>query len=125
MRAVFYFVIQSEQTKPSDSHNTNMKNIINDSLRYWEPRRVAYNANLALVFGGSAVYHHQSLAALDWQTALGLLLMAILANVLYCAAYAADLLVQISDYQAFWRRHRWLLWTAGTAFAAGIYLLHE
>jgi hypothetical protein len=54
-----------------------------------------------------------------------LLLAAVLANVLYCTAYAADLLVQLSDYQAAWRRHRWLLWAAGTAFAAGIFLLHE
>ena len=101
-----------------------MKDIINDSLRYWEPRRIAYNAILALVLAGSAYCHPPSLAGLDWHTALGLMLMAILANVLYCAAYVADVLVQLSDYQAFWRRHRWVLWTVGTTFAAGIYLMH-
>ena len=102
-----------------------MKEIITDSLRYWEPRRVAYNAVLGLVVAGSFFYHQSSLAALTWQPVIGLLLAAALANGLYCAAYAADLLVQLSDYQAAWRRHRWLLWVAGTAFAAGIFLLHE
>ncbi len=102
-----------------------MKDIVTDSLRYWEPRRVAYNAVLALVVAGSFFHHQPSLAALTWQPVLGLLLVAVLANGLYCAAYAADLLVQLSDYQAAWRRHRWLLWVAGTAFATGIFLLHE
>jgi ABC-type enterochelin transport system permease subunit len=102
-----------------------MKDIVTDSLCYWEPRRVAFNAVLALVVAGSFFYHQPSLATLTWQPIIGLLLAAVLANVLYCAAYAADLLVQLSDYQAAWRRHRWLLWVAGTAFAAGIFLLHE
>jgi hypothetical protein len=102
-----------------------MNDIVNNSIRYWEPRRVAFNAVLALVVTGSFFYHQSSLAALTWQPVIGLLLAAVLANGLYCAAYAADLLVQLSDYQAAWRRHRWLLWLAGTAFAAGIFLLHE
>jgi hypothetical protein len=102
-----------------------MKDIVNNSIRYWEPRRVAYNAVLALVVAGSFFHHQPSPASLTWQLVMGLLLAAVLANALYCAAYAADLLVQLSDYQAAWRRHRWLLWMAGTAFAAGIFLLHE
>ncbi|MFZ0827107.1 MAG: hypothetical protein WAO02_06765 [Verrucomicrobiia bacterium] len=102
-----------------------MKEIITDSLRYWEPRRLAYNAVLGLVVAGSFAYHQPSLAAPGWQPVIGLLLAAVLANGLYCAAYAADLLVQLSDYQAAWRRHRWLLWVVGTLFAAGVFLLHE
>ena len=101
-----------------------MKDIIKDSLRYWEPRRVAFNAARA---GGCrlVLLSPSSLAALTWQPVIGLLLAAVLANGLYCAAYAADLLVQLSDYQAAWRRYRWLLWVAGTAFAAAIFLFHE
>jgi hypothetical protein len=102
-----------------------MKDIVTESLRYWEPRRVAYNALLGLVVVGSFFYHQAPIAALTWQPVLGLMLAAVLANGLYCAAYAADLLVQRSDYQAAWRRHRWLLWVAGTAFATGLFLLHE
>jgi ABC-type enterochelin transport system permease subunit len=102
-----------------------MKDIVTESLRYWEPRRIAFNAVLALVVAGSFFYHVPPLAALGWPPVIGLLFAAVLANVLYCAAYAADLLVQLSNYQTVWRRHRWLLWVAGTVFAAGIFLWHE
>jgi hypothetical protein len=102
-----------------------VKHIVTDSLRYWEARRIAFNAVLALVVAGSFFYHQSSLAALGWQPLIGLLFAAVLANVLYCAAYAVDLLVQQSDYQAAWRQYRWLLWVAGTVLAAGIFLLHE
>ena len=102
-----------------------MKDIINESIRYWEPRRIAYNVILALVVVASTFYHHQFFAVLDWQPLVGLLLCAVVANVLYCSAYAADLLLQMSDYQSLWRRCRWLIWVLGTAFAIGVFLLHE
>src|ERR1700690_3321911 len=102
-----------------------MKEIITESLRYWEPRRIAFNGVLGLVVAGTFFYHQPSLAALSWQPVIGLLLAAVLAKRLYCPAYAADLVIQLSDYQAAWRRHRWLLWMVGTAFAAGVFLLHE
>jgi hypothetical protein len=102
-----------------------MKEIITDSLRYWEPRRIVFNAVLALVVAGTIFYYQPPLAALGWQPLIGLLFAAVLANVLYCAAYAVDLLVQQSDYQVVWRRYRWLLWAAGTALAAGIFLFHD
>ncbi len=101
-----------------------MKEIVTDSLRYWEPRRIAYNAVLALVVAGSFFYYHLSVAALTGQSVVQLLVAAGVANVLYCAAYPADLLIQLSEYQAPWRRLRWLLWAMGTALAAGIFLSH-
>ncbi len=55
----------------------------------------------------------------------GLLLAAAVANVLYCAAYPADILFQISEFQPVWKRRRWLLLAAGTVFAAACFLLHE
>jgi hypothetical protein len=102
-----------------------MKEIVTDCLRYWEPRRIAFNAVLALVVTGSLVYNQPPLTALGWQPVIGLLFAAVLANVLYCSAYAVDLLIQQFDYQAVWRQYRWLLWVAGTALAAGIFLFHE
>lgn len=102
-----------------------MKDIVTDSLRYWEPRRIAFNAVLGVVVAGSFFYYQPPLDTLGWQPIIGLLFAAVLANVLYCAAYAADLLIQLSDYQTVWRRYRWLLWMAGTALAAGIFLFHE
>jgi hypothetical protein len=103
-----------------------MKAIITDSIRYWEPRRFGYNIVLALVVMASFVGHLPGSAAhLGWQPIVGLLLAAFLANVLYCAAYVADIVIQMSEYQAVWRRRRWMLLVAGTLFAAGLFLVHD
>jgi hypothetical protein len=100
-----------------------MKNIITESIRYWEPRRLAYNAALVLVVLGITLYHHPSFGGLTWQPVAGLLLMAVIANVLYCAAYVADIFVQMSDYQQIWKRHRWVVLVAGTIFAVAVFCL--
>jgi hypothetical protein len=51
---------------------------------------------------------------------LSLFLLAVLANVEYCAAYVADIFVQFSGLDAAWRRGRAGLLIVGTAFAATI-----
>jgi len=108
-------------TTPSQPLN----NQITESLRYWEPRRLAYNAALALVVAGTMLYHHGPLSTVTWPSAAGLLVAAAIANVLYCSAYVADLFMQLSDYSETWKRCRWALLTAGTLLAAGIFLLHD
>jgi hypothetical protein len=103
-----------------------MKEIINDSIRYWEPRRIIYNGALGLVVAGSCFLHlPEAGGGLTWQTALGLLIAAVLANVLYCTAYIADIFFQLSDFRPAWRRSRWALFATGTALAAALFLLHE
>lgn len=103
-----------------------MKDIVTDSIRYWEPRRLIFNAALAAVVIGTFVYHLPSSAAeRTWEPVLGLLLAAVVANLLYCAAYAADIFLQLSEYQQTWRRTRWMLFVAGTVLAAVLFLLHD
>jgi hypothetical protein len=103
-----------------------MKEIIADSLHYWEPRRIVFNAMLALVVVGSFLGHQQpAIGQLSLHPVLGLLLAGVLANVLYCTAYIADIFLQMSEYRQIWRRSRWALLATGTAFAAGLFLLHE
>jgi hypothetical protein len=103
-----------------------MKEIITDSIRYWEPRRILYNAALAAVVAGSFIYHRpESAGGLDWQSMFGLLLAGVVANVLYCSAYLADVFFQLSEFRQPWRQHRWALLATGIAFAAGLFLLHE
>src|SRR5262249_44432826 len=95
--------------------------IASDALRYWEPRRLLYNLALLLV-----VLAHfysswpDSKAFLTRDTFLGFFFLAVLANVLYCAAYAADLFVQFSGQRAAWARWRWMVLVTGIAFAAVI-----
>jgi hypothetical protein len=102
-----------------------MNSLITESLRYWEPRRIVYNAALGLVVAGSMLCHHAPLSTVTWQSAAGLLVAAAIANVLYCSAYLADLFMQLSDYAPTWKRYRWVLLAAGTSLAAAIFLLHD
>src|SRR5436190_12454112 len=92
-----------------------------NALRYWEPRRLIYNLVLA-----SVVVTHFVLAwpasrdKLSFNLLLGLFILPVLANIAYCAVYAADLFVQFSGLDAAWRRGRVVLLIVGTAFAATI-----
>jgi hypothetical protein len=92
---------------------------LSDALRYWEPRRIAYNGALALVV--TAVYFAHlptSRSDLTFATLQGLFVLAVLANVAYCAAYLVDLGVQLSTFRALWLRTRWMLLVIGIAFGA-------
>jgi hypothetical protein len=90
-----------------------------NALRYWEPRRLVYNTVLAAV-----VVVHFALAwpasrdKLSLDVLLGLFILAVLANIVYCAAYAADLFVQFAGLETAWRRGRMVLLIVGTCFAA-------
>jgi len=96
-----------------------LREVLTDSLHFWEWRRIFYNlvlativlTDLALLWPTSKeAFHAKGLAALFFQ--------AVVANVAYCAAYLADLFVQFSEYRKPWRRWRIVLWLFGTAFAA-------
>jgi hypothetical protein len=57
---------------------------------------------------------------LSLDLALGVFLLAVLANIAYCAAYLGDLFVQFSGLHTAWRRGRTVLLAVGTMFAATI-----
>ena len=99
--------------------NPTIWDVLTDALRYWEPRRIAYNAVLVLVFLGSIIQawpHSRPVVSL--QGLLFLFVLAVLANVCYTAAYVVDVPVQLSGFRDQWKRWRWLLWVVGTLFAA-------
>ena len=91
---------------------------INDAIRFWELRRLAYNALLAVIvlFYFLRAYP-ASKAVLTLDSILGLFLLAVLANVAYCAAYLADAFAQWSSYRDHWRQYRWILFAVGMLFA--------
>jgi len=101
-----------------------LREIISDALRYWEPRRLVYNAVLAAIVAYS--YFAQlpnSRDFLSFAGAVDLFVLAILANVCYCAAYVVDVFVQLSVFRAKWRRGRWALLLLGLTLAATITLI--
>jgi len=95
-----------------------LRGAFGDAIRYWEPRRLAYNLVLTAVAAGWVVStwpHFRN--ALTLESFGKLLVLAALANVCYCAAYLADIPMQLSDVAVTWRRLRLGLWLAGTLFA--------
>jgi len=95
--------------------------VLTDALHYWEPRRIGYNTVLAAIVAGWVVFtwpHFRG--AFTWNALLALFVLAVLANVCYCAAYLIDLPMQYSDFRDLWRRRRGILWVLGALFAAAI-----
>src|SRR5262245_46057966 len=79
------------------ARSLSVRDTITDALRYWEPRRLLFNAALLLVvvacfFLGWPV----SKQLLNHDLILGLFVLAVLANVAYCAAYVPDVIIQSS-----------------------------
>jgi hypothetical protein len=97
----------------------NLRDVITDALRHWEPRRIVYNALLAaVVIAHFIAAWPTSRSSLTFDGFLGLFLLAVLANLAYSAVYVADVFIQLSgfrDNRAAWRR---LLLVVGFAFAA-------
>jgi hypothetical protein len=90
-----------------------------DAIKFWEPRRIIYNLVLAaIVVLYFAAGYPSSRAVLSIDFALSLFLLAVAANVAYCAAYIVDIFVQASGYREIWQRARWVLFAIGTTFAA-------
>jgi hypothetical protein len=91
---------------------------ISAALRYWEPRRILYNAVLlvevAVIF---ALKLPGSRSQLTVDLALFLFVLAVLANVAYCACYVVDVAAQVSAFREIWLRFRWALFLLGLAFA--------
>jgi hypothetical protein len=95
------------------------RDCLGNAIRYWELRRILYNLLLAVI----VVVHFVigmpfSRTALHFNSLLLLFVLAVLANVAYCAAYVPDIFAQMSSLRDSWLRYRWLLFVIGLAFAA-------
>ena len=89
-----------------------------DATRFWEPRRAVYNFVLtvvAVVWIVATWPHFRG--ALTLSSLLLLAVLALLANVCYCAAYLVDIPMRRSTLGAIWGRRRWVLWLLGTLLA--------
>jgi hypothetical protein len=94
------------------------RDYLSNAIRYWEPRRILYNLLLAAI----VVIHFVrglpfSKTALEVNSLLLLFLLAVLANVAYCAAYVPDVFAQMSGLRDSWLRYRWIVLVVGLAFA--------
>jgi hypothetical protein len=98
---------------------TDLREYATDAIKFWEPWRLVYNLALAtIVITYFALAYPLSKTALTIDFCLGLFLLAVLANVAYCAAYIVDIFAQASGFREIWRRSRKFLFVIGTLFAA-------
>lgn len=89
-----------------------------DAIRYWEPRRALYNLALVAVVVTHLVFAWRNSGPhVTWETLFLMIMLAVLANVAYCAAYAVDLFVQYSGLRPEWQRRRWIVLGIGIVFA--------
>lgn len=86
--------------------------------RFWEPRRLLYNL---LLFGVVVIWvvkswpHFRPAMTLE---SLGIMtVLALLANVCYCAGYLAEILIRNLTSSTAWNRQRWAVWIVGTLLA--------
>src|SRR5947209_6466407 len=102
----------SKSSPPDDGE------VMADAIRYWERRRIVYNAILASIFLGWIVltWPHFSSASIS-QGLLFLVIFTALANLFYSAVYLVDIPLQHTPFKTAWRRWRLGLWLIGMLVA--------
>ncbi|HTP69556.1 MAG TPA: hypothetical protein VMJ35_11690 [Dongiaceae bacterium] len=99
------------------AETTSLRANLGRAARFWEPLRIAYNLVLVGVAAAWVIEtwpHFQP--ALKFSSILPMSGLALMANVLYCAAYFVDVPLQRATWKSL-RRGRWILWAAGMLFA--------
>lgn len=95
-----------------------MSDTLRQAIRFWEPRRIGYNLALFALAGVWAVRTWPAFRpAVVLPHLPEILVLTLLANLCYSAAYLAELYLYESPVRDSWLRRRWGLWVAGTLFA--------
>lgn len=111
--------VPSIPSPSATAKRASFRDMATDAMRYWEPRRLIYNAALALIVIGYFVASWPaSQRVFTFDSILFLFLLAVLANCCYCAAYIPDLFTQFTGFRLLWLRWRGLLLGLGIIFAA-------
>jgi hypothetical protein len=98
---------------------TNFRESLTIAIRYWEPLRLVYNGVLAgIVLTYFLLNYPASKSIISIDSVLVLFLLAVLANIAYCAAYLVDIFVLSSNYSDQWRKRRWVIFVIGLVFAS-------
>jgi len=98
-----------------------LRESVTAAIQYWEPRRLFHNVALGVVvLAHFGVHYPASKTALSVNLALFLFLLAVLANVAYCAVYLVDIFAQSSGFRAVWFKYRWVVFAIGLLFAGVI-----
>lgn len=97
---------------------TPLREKLSDAIRFWEIRRIFYNLWLtAIVLIYFVIYWPGSKSLIQLDALSSLFILAVLANVAYCAAYPVDVFVQMSGEREMRSTVRWVLFGVGMIFA--------
>lgn len=89
-----------------------------DAAKFWERGRIWHNLGLTIAVLLWIVFtwpHFRP--AMNWVALGKMLVLALLANLCYCAGYVAELFMQPVTPRMLWRRVRVIVWIAGMLFA--------
>jgi hypothetical protein len=99
------------------SWGLNVNSRIAGAVGFWERRRITYNLLLAMVFLVWMIATWPLLRDAFSPVHLAqLAVLALIANILYCAAYVAELFSN-NLAESNWQRWRWAIWIVGTLLA--------
>ncbi len=111
----------SQSCPTGGSRSGRLREILRDTIRFWELGRIAHNLVLtAVVIAWLVTTWPHFREALTLRSLVLLTILGLLANVCYSAAYLVDVPMQYSSLRAAWRRWRWGLWLTGTVLATVI-----
>jgi hypothetical protein len=89
-----------------------------EAVRFWERGRFLYNAILtAVVLLWIVLSWPHFRPSLTLGSLVAMLVLALIANLCYTAAYLADILIQTAIPSALWRRSRQFVFLLGMLFA--------
>lgn len=93
--------------------------VLRDAARYWEPRRLAYNIVLTFValLWLLVTWPHFRPVLHNAHYLGSLLVLALIANACYSAAYVVEFAGQSWSRQETWHAVRRILWLTGTLLA--------
>ena len=100
------------------SPSGSFKEDLSEAMRFWEWRRIPYNIVLLVVvvawFAGTWPHFREAIKLINL---LRFVVLGLLANVCYSAAYLVDLPLKFFTGNAATRGWRWGLWSAGMLVA--------
>ena len=113
--------MEEMHVKTYSQNQSSFRSVLSDAIHYWELRRILYNILLAVVvISIGAIFWAVIRGHLSFELLLTLLVLAVLANICYSAAYLVDVPMQLSVFRNGWRRWRALLWMFGTIFSVAL-----
>jgi hypothetical protein len=111
----------TRQTSPLESKNSSSGAAhapLGDAIRFWERNRVVYNLVLmGVVVGWITLTWPHFRPAMHLFPLFQLIVLGLIANVLYSAAYLVDVPMQSLGIVRHWQLWRWALWGFGTLLA--------